>query len=729
MGIILASERPSRLTTEKDKEYYVKYARWCVSQSLNSAKHSNWIKNISINKRFYKNDQWIMQEDIETFLNDSEGNVRNRIKVGFNQIRPIVEQYRGNASILKINASAKSISKLSINRRELSLAKKITSTRLAAEFPGLGEIMKKNDPTIGENIQETSQIFENLYVDMFVPQLNALLKFGAENNKYQESQMAAALNLALSGLVAFECFNHGGHRKSELIQSENFFYDPDARKSNMEDASFMGYSKPTDISFIAEAYPNANPEDIKNMEALFAAMQNTNSGSYSLTKPEVFRVYWLDMDKWEYGYVMDPDGYPYLTKINYTYPGEYAPRYTDADLIDPPNTEEDNRRFKGKNKKKLFFDKVCFCDFVPQEYIGGRTAKDEGNKDAYDIVLDYGVLEYQDIESLNFSNAKFPIKVNTWGFVDGEIFSPIDDAISPQRLSNRIMSVIEGHLNNSGGSGLIIDEDSLPANGSGDVTKNIKAGKTVTLNSRGKGMPNTVSTYDNTPSKGVYDMMGLIPMIQNQLQQVTGVNEGLKGQSTGNDQLVGVTELLIQRGSLMQEPFYAAMTNVYIELYQDMANVGKRYYIDHNRESAIILGDEGAEVLTLSKDLRNEDFRVFITRENDNDLLKSQANQMLSLFLQLQLIDDKVFSNLYDRSTPSEVTMALRSQAGLRAEAKRRAEKEGQVQMQQESQMMAQKEEQDRQDKLMVHNDNVDLERGRQEIKSDETLLKTMPKE
>jgi hypothetical protein len=173
-------------------------------------------------------------------------------------------------------------------------------------------------------------------------------------------------------------------------------------------------------------------------------------------------------------------------------------------------------------------------------------------------------------------------------------------------------------------------------------------------------------------------MFEIIPAIKSMVQGMTGVNDPLQGQSTGPDQLVGVTELLIQRGSLMQEPFYSAQANLFVQLYQYAATVSKRRYIDNERELAIIAGDEGVEILKLAKDLRNEDFRVFVSRENDDSVLKNQANQMLELFLQRQLIDDKVYANLFNRSTPDDVAKALRSQAGLRAEAARQAAREQQ---------------------------------------------------
>ena len=336
------------------------------------------------------------------------------------------------------------------------------------------------------------------------------------------------------------------------------------------------------------------------------------------------------------------------------------------------------------------------------------------------------MLDYQESEFLDISNVKFPLKCQTWGYVDGEVFSPVDDAINPQRFINRVLSVTEQLINNSGGSSVIIDEDAIASGDKDQIYSDIQDGRPVTVQTRGRGVPNAIGYYDATPKAGVYNMFDIIPTIKQMQQDTTGVNEALRGESTGSDQLVGVTELLIQRGSLMQEPFYGAITDLYVQMYQHAATVGKRMYIDNERELAIITGDEGVDIFTMSKDLRNEDFRVFISRENDDAVLKQQANQMLNIFLQQGLIDDKVFANLFDRATPNDVTMALRSQAGLRIEAAKKAAKEEQ------SAMAGQKQEQDalmaqdRQDKLNAQNQQERIVDKTIKAKSDDMITKAI---
>jgi hypothetical protein len=341
-----------------------------------------------------------------------------------------------------------------------------------------------------------------------------------------------------------------------------------------------------------------------------------------------------------------------------------------------------------------------------------------------DIVLEFGLLDYQETNLSDFSNCNFPLKFETWGHVDGEVFSPVDDAIDPQRFINRVLSVTEQLINNAGGSNVIIDEDSIDPASKDDIYYDIKEGNPVTVRTKGKGVPNTVGYYDNTPKQGTYAMFNIIPTIKDMMQDTSGINEGLRGESTGSDQLVGVTELLIQRGSLMQEPFYEAMSNLFLQCYRHVSTVGKNFYIDSERELMDIVGDEGAKILTLSEDMRNEDFNVFVERENDDSVLKSQANQMLSVFMEQGLIDQNTFSNLFNRATPNDVTRALRSQAKLRLEAERQKANEMEQQMAAQGQQQQALAEQQRQDALNSQNQQAALETRRQDVDMEKSMAK-----
>ena len=704
--------KPNRLDKDRypnkdtNKEYHIDYAKWAWGAG-NDFRHQAWIDKTIINKRFYKGDQWFGTEDIESFLQDATGEQRNRIKVIHNIIRPIVEQYRGNAIRLKINANAKSVSKMAINRREEALAEQLFKTDIANEFDAVGEAMRENDQSIGKDSNETTAIFENLYVDQYTIMLNRLLRFCADLNKFENQQLRIAENLALSGLGVNEAFHHGGHQRYRVVESDEFFFDRDAREKDLTDASFMGKQEPMDPALIFEKWENISDIQKSYIENYVSensegSMNSTATGrTWNQSRVPVVTSYWRDIQKYKYGWVKDENGYDLLTKIDFVYPGDDEARYTEEDVITPPDTPKNKRLFKKKNTRNMYVDVLRFAVFIPGEAIATEAQKNDDQHKYNDILLDFGMDDYQETNMLDISNVKFPFKCSTWGYVDGEIFSPVDDAINPQRLINRVLSVAESQLNNSGGSGAVIDESTIGSQDIDEIRTAMNQGDAITLHTKGKGIPNSIGQYDSSPSAGTYKMFDIIPIMENMLKSTTGINEGLSGESTGSDQLVGVTQLMIQRGSLMQEPFYAALADIFLQMYQHTATVGKRFYIDNERELAIAVGDDGLEVLVLAKDMRNEDFRAFVKRENADSVLQGQANQMLGLFYELQLIDKATYANLYDRASPEEVTFEMRKKMGQQQELQRRQAIQEQEMMQQqqaaEGQMMQQQQAQQNQ--------------------------------
>ncbi|PHS03985.1 MAG: hypothetical protein COA88_14635 [Kordia sp.] len=706
--------KPNRLDSSKypnkdtNKDYHVDYAMWAVTNAHNH-QHSEWLNRIRNNKRFYKGDQWETREDKEAFLKDSSGQTTNRIKIVHNLIRPMVEQFRGNAIRLSINATAKSVSPRSISRKDKQLEELLFKTEVANEFPGIGAIIRDNSKEIGEDEAETTTIFNNLYVDMYLRDMNNLLKYVAKLNDFKEMQPMMAIHLSLTGLICVEAFEHGGHQRYKVMEPEDFWWDRDARRYDLTDANYMGTVEPMDPSAIFEMWQNIPMADRTSIENYVSSQTSGsenryehNSRSFNSTKLPVYKAYWRDIDHFQYGWVMTDLNIPQLVKINHTEPGQEEPKWTKKDLIDPPNTPMSRSLFKGKSKvRNLYVDVLRYCVFIPGDVVAAGSNKNEDK--VADIALEFGTHAYQETDYLDLSNVKFPFKCAVWGYIDGEVFSPVDDAINPQRFINRVLSVTESQINNAGGSNVIIDEDTIAGQDKGEIYRDIKQGNPVSIRTKGRGVPNSVGFYDATSKKGTYDMFQLIPIMKGLIQDTTGINEGLKGESTGPDQLVGVTQLLIQKGSLMQEAFYDAIAKVHVQMYQHTATVGKRMYIDNEMELSLAVGDIGAEVIKLSKDCKNEDFRVFIERDNNSEAMQTQADQLLGFFLENQIIDQVTFTDLYGRSTPDEVMFELRQRMRQKMEADRRAAKqqnqEQQQAAQQEQQMMAQAQQQEAQSK------------------------------
>lgn len=689
MFFLIASgqDRPSILTKNKDEEYHAKFARYCLGQA-NNQYQNDFLSNTQLNKNFYKGDQWIDTEDVEIFLKDESNQDRNRIKVIHNVIRPMVEQYRGNAIRMKINFRAKSISPQAINRRETKLAEMQFYSKIAnSPNNPFAEDLKANK-AIGDNAAETSAIFSNLYVDKFVEKINYLCEYVSERNTFEDKQVRLAEELALSGLAVMKTFEYAGHQEFKVQPSENFFFDRSAKEYDLSDAGFQGDVTYMETSEIFEQYPDIDDNartGIENYAKQYRKMATESFGNNTGThntignnnysgKVPVYTVYWKDGDRYEYGYVKDEFGYDYFTKINYVYEGEETPRYTDKDLV-KSNSARAKKLLGDKLKRRSHCDTIRMAIIIPREVLalGARDTNTQSQNDMKDLVLDYGIAPYQEVENMEYQTAKFPYKCYCWGYIDGEILSPVDDAISPQRLVNRILSVAENQISNSRGSGTVIDKTMV--SDQAEVLRKMNRSEPVMIDARGRGIQNAIGAYDTTIKNGTMVMFNIIETMKKFTQDSTGINEAIKGESTGSDQLVGVTELMIQRGSLMQEPFYNGLTMVYKQCFQSICTIGKRIYADNERNLSIAVGDEGSEMLTITKDMKTEDFRIFVKRQNDVEILINAGNQMLLQFYQMQLIDKKRFSNLWGRSTPDEISMSLRAAAKEEEEMIRMNEK------------------------------------------------------
>jgi hypothetical protein len=358
---------------------------------------------------------------------------------------------------------------------------------------------------------------------------------------------------------------------------------------------------------------------------------------------------------------MGPDGYPMFAKINYVEEGQEKPEYTDKDLIPPPPTAAAKRRMGGKMKIRRDIDYIRFCRFIPYQASAKPVNEADGNSG--DIVLDYGLLSYQDNTYEEFSNVNYPFKTWAWSYLNGMISSPVDDAINPQRFLNRVMSAAENQINNSGGAGVMYDKDMYDGD-EADITSKINSSQPIGLNAKGRGMNNAVGKYDAGIGNSAYNMFQLIPILQGIVQGSTGVNEAMRGEAVGQDQLVGVTDALLRQGSLMQAPFYHALMMTVKQMYQAIANRGKKIYIDNEYQLVKAVGEYGARVITLSKGMKIEDFRVSVKLEENVQQLRTAADQLLNFFKQTGAIDEMRYANLIGRSYPDQVYKAVREYAG-----------------------------------------------------------------
>jgi hypothetical protein len=394
-------------------------------------------------------------------------------------------------------------------------------------------------------------------------------------------------------------------------------------------------------------------------------------------KIPVYEVYWKDVERKEYGWVMDDFGYPQYTMIN-----DSDSKYKDKDLIEP-QTEAHKEELGKKKKHTIYVDVMRYAIMIPAEELGSADG---------DIILECGILPYQEKNLYEPSNVKFPYKCYTWVYDRGEVLTPLDDVIDPQRFLNRTLSVVESQMSNMRGTGTVISKSAVDdRDGEADVMRNINASKPIFVDTDRVGsVQNAIGTYGTNIGQGTLQMFQAVQTIQQSIQDVTGVNEAMTGTQGGGDMLVGVVEAQIQRGSLVQEPFYWALTSILKQAYEHMATVGKAVYFDNPRKLAMMVGDKGLQNITLTEDHLLQDYRIFIKRSESAEAGVNAGNQLLFTLLQAGLIDQVIFANLFNRASPDVIARELRNYNRLKMQAQSMATQAQQQGVEQGLQQQAQ---------------------------------------
>ena len=680
------STRPNRLEDTKDEAYHAKYAKYCAS-TISNYLYRSWINKCLLNWSFYKGGegQWIFDEDVEAFFLDESGDIRNRLKWTKNIIKPMVQQFVGNAIRLAFDAKATCISDFVINEREKELAELKGFEKIAEAFPFMKDTIKRNLP-IGETPQETEEIFQNIWEEKYESDINNLIEFIANDVNIDELKVQLTRSMALSGMGIYKGYEHNELYKAEALNPLFFFWDMSALKPDLSDSEFMGEWYYLDAPTIFERYPKLNAHQREAIERYGRAdnkgIHRIMNGIFTLKggKIPVYETHWKDLQQFEYGWVLDENNTPYYTIIN----DKDFSDYTDKDLIEPPL--EKHREEMGKNKKhKVYRDVERYCIFIPKE--------EAGAVDMEDIVLEYGIAPFQERNLYDPSNVKFPYKVYTWVYDRGEVLTPLDDVIDPQRFLNRTLSVIESHMANMRGTGTVISKSAVDdRDGEADVMRNINASKPIFVDTDRVGsVQNAIGTYGTNLGQGTLQMFQVIDQVQKSIQDVTGVNDAMNGTQGGSDVLVGVVEAQIQRGSLVQEPFYWGLTSILRQAYEHMATVGKAIYVDNPRKLTSIVGDKGLMNIELTKNHMLQDFRIFIKRSETKEQGIQQGNQLLFTLLQGGLIDQTNFANLFGRANPENIAAALRAYTKTKVMAQHKMDE---VQAQQQQQAQGQQQQQ-----------------------------------
>jgi hypothetical protein len=659
---------------DKDNEAYHKaQANAFYTASNNAITRANHM-NALINRAFFRGNQWIFEDDLEMFLRDVSGTLRNRIRLKHNIIKPVVRQFIGNAIRTNFDYTAIPISRQATTRREQRLNNLLNLTDLRKEFPNFEKVLKDKFP-IGETKEETEQMFNTNYVDELALAINYLIQNVMETNNFELLKILFSEGLALDGIGTLYEEEYNGDMVWSTILGKNFIFDTSAILPDLSDAIYKGHFGLYGLPNVGEVY-QPNSDIMKELGNVVAARGGANAltaaptlatGVYNLTealgKAPIFKIFWDDYKVSKWGVFIDEDGFECLHEVEKKQGSPYTP-----EKIVTPTYENLKEFMKGHTTKTVIQSETRFAEFVPPEFMTNPNSHQAVSADNM-LVLKYGVLQYSNNDSIYRNKAYFPYKNYCWKYDSGYIMSPVDDLIDPQRKINRLESIAEHRINNADATGSAVDKNALDGKEGSELQlrEDMAQGKTILLDGQGIGVNQAIATY----GKGITDEPFKLQTIIRETKAITlegvGVNENILG--TGGGYRVSSTAVNsnVQQGMLMQEDFYYSINNTWQEACNAIAKRGKMIYLKNKRKLSVKVGDNFMRAIELDSAAAIEEFRIFIKRtENSSDLISS-GNDNLIFFLQNQLIDQETFSKHYGSSTPNEAMYAMRKyQAALK---------------------------------------------------------------
>jgi len=677
--MILHSVKPNRITATKDQDYHLQYARWAFYTSYNQ-KHREYLSNNYINLKFYKGDQWILEEDLGAFFEDFSGNIRNRIQVTRNIIKPIVKYLESIAIQTGFYASPKCADDRVFSRRDQELMRLTSLNKITKAFPDFREGVMKRNPMLGSEDME-SEVTASLN-DVLERNTSLLIKHLYQVVDMEEVVVNIAKYLATTGIGIYKGYNHNMNYVGTHVHPNRFLFDRNAIKKDLSDAEYMGEICISTIPTLMELNPNVDRNIFDRIERDMMANYNYSrfidmgmelSGSRTVN----IEMYWTDVTRHKYAWIQNKHGLLMLTNVSV---GEYKDfKPVPKDMLNEDQLEMSH----GKSVIDVDADEIRYCNFIPNELSGNSVG---------DVVLDFGPLRYADKDRLNPRNARFPYSVYCYDYEDGVIISPVDDAINPQRMINRMLSIQESSVNNSHGGGSVIDKGFI-ANSEDDETEligKIYRGEPIVGDvQRLGGAGNAIGSYHSNISKDVISIQATIEMYGRGVEGTTGINASMIGTDAASSQAVGIMQGRIAQGSMLQVPFAHAIWKVVKGATVHMCNVGRRIYADNPYLLSTVVGDNIGPIV-MTKQMSLEAMRIVVERTEDEKTEIDKANGVLISLLTAQLVPDTFYGENYNRITMSELSDKLRDFFRQKAIA----DKQYNQQLQERESMMEQKIEQ-----------------------------------
>jgi len=583
---------------QKNEDWHHQFVLAITNESLNNAYDLSY-RALNEAYNFY---QGLQTGDEFRFIQESEnGESLPAQWINYNKIKNKVDVLIGELGQRGYDIVVKALNKDANVRRlekkeQMRVDMKLKSLREDLEEK-YGLPLSSGKP-LPEDEEELDEYFDSNYKETSELIMESALKYISKKNDWDYERTAMFRDMLIAGRCFVKCEIKGGIPVARRVDPRFMIFDTNATDDFLSDSSFFGEVRYMTAGEAAEKY------GLSKKQIEYAAKQYLNPGIGNMQND-----------------------------YNTTLGTAQSPNLLDSTTL----------RFFKRERDEL---RVMVLSAVWKDFktIAHKASKDKYGGDhykrVYDIVdgkenveknniaiwrqgtliggkflTEWGEVPNQTRDTDDLKDTQCPYKALIPNYINGHGVSKVHQLMGLQKLKDITMYNVQLAMSRAGAKGFIYDVAQIPEDWEiEEVIKYLKTVGIAFIDSKKDRIPaqfNQFSQIDMTISSSVGQYLEISRMIDQEMDEISGVNDARQGHVQGASQAVGVTQSALFQSAMATSTLFNLFNSMSSKVLTHQAGLVKIAWAGKERFAPII-GDTGVDFLTHDVDLELNDYGVFI---------------------------------------------------------------------------------------------------------------------
>jgi len=615
---------PSIAQSEKDKskkEYYEEWVKAIVCNTFNNS----WSTNYQKTKLLYEFFRVGTGSNMTGYLQTApDGSPMPGIWTSVSNVQTRLNALVGELEDRSYSIRVRPLNPEAVDRKREEKERLRVRRRLQELHQFVEEtagVQLEPEEYIPQSESELNEYMELSWKDKHAVIIEAALKWIAHRTDWDETRKRLFLDVLIANIMIVCNEIVDGVPQSRHVDPMKFIYDPNASNDTLSDATYFGEVEYLPLASAAERYGLT----LKELEECYdsyktylglgmdARSTSPNHNDFGYMPNQTMK--WFD----------DSSGIPRTLVVKGVW----------RDYKQLAHKSEENEKgvffqdvsdshISKKDKDKIVYNKIeCWRQGT---LVGGKFLREHGECPN----------QARDIESLEKSES--PYKVWIPSFFLGQSISLVERQVGLSLIKDICMFKIQTEIAKSVGKVVVLDEAMFPEGMTREsVISYIKADGIAFVNSKeyqlGTGNMNLIKDLDLSMSQTVGQQIQLIQYLDQQIDQISGVNAERQGQVAGASTAVGVQQQALNQSNLITMPYFKGFERFTSRCLNHQAKLVKLAW--GNKEVfAPIIGDVGVNFLADNTDISLDSFDVVAESLPPQTMNKQKIEGLLQLAVQ-----------------------------------------------------------------------------------------------